>query len=103
MAVDDTIHFLNRYWLERNRGLATLPAVRVAIERVGSILVLTTGVIVCGLATTLTSNVPPTRTFGALRMATLVFALIGDVIILPAAILMFRRLLSLMGQSGLDN
>ncbi|MEM7425402.1 MAG: efflux RND transporter permease subunit [Pseudomonadota bacterium] len=93
LAVDDTVHFLNRYWMERNEGASPVKAVRSAVERVGPVLVLTTVVIVAGLAATLTSDVPPTRTFGAIAMATLVFALIGDVIVLPGAILTYQRLL----------
>jgi len=88
LAVDDTVHFLNRYWLERHRGLAIARAVAQSVERIGPVLILTTIIIVFGLAATLTSDVPPTRTFGALCMATLCFALIGDVVILPAIILL---------------
>ena len=92
LAVDDTVHFLNRYWQERSGGSTEVQAVRTAVERVGPVLMLTTIVIVAGLAATLTSDVPPTRTFGAICMATLVFALIGDVIVLPGAILMYQKL-----------
>lgn len=93
LAVDDTVHFLNRYWMERTDGASAIKAVRTAVERVGPVLVLTTVVIVAGLAASLTSDVPPTRTFGAIAMATLVFALIGDVIVLPGAILTYQRFL----------
>jgi len=92
LAVDDTVHFLNRYWLERNAVASAVRSVRTAVERVGPVLVLTTIVIICGLAATLTSSVPPTRMFGAICMATLVFALIGEVIVLPGAILMYQKL-----------
>lgn len=81
LAVDDTVHFLNRYWQELSGGASEVQAVRTAVERVGPVLMLTT----------MTSDVPPTRTFGAICMATLVFALIGDVIVLPGAILMYRK------------
>lgn len=92
LAVDDTVHFLNRYWQERSGGASEVQAVRTAVERVGPVLMLTTIVIVAGLAATLTSDVPPTRTFGAICMATLVFALIGDVIVLPGAILLYQKI-----------
>ncbi len=92
LAVDDTVHFLNRYWQERSGGSSEVQAVRMAVERVGPVLMLTTIVIVTGLAATLTSDVPPTRMFGAICMATLVFALIGDVIVLPGAILLYQKI-----------
>ncbi len=100
LAVDDTVHFLNRYWQELSSGASEVKAVRTAVERVGPVLMLTTIVIVAGLAATLTSNVPPTRTFGAICMATLVFALIGDVIVLPGAILMYQKLRRRRAEKG---
>ena len=75
------------------RDSSIIYPVRTAVERVDPVLVLTTVVIVAGLAASLTSDVPPTRTFGAIAMATLVFALIGDVIVLPGAILTYQRFL----------
>ncbi len=90
LAVDDTVHFLSRYWLERSRGSTVEDAVRIAIERIGPVLILTTVIVVCGISATLTSSVPPTFTFGLMCMATLGFALIGDIIVLPSTILLFR-------------
>ncbi len=87
LAVDDTIHFLNRYAIERRRTPEVLKAVRQTIARIGPVLVLTTMVLVCGLSVTALSSLPVTRLFGELSMATLSAALVADLILLPAIIL----------------
>jgi len=92
LAVDDTIHFLNRYRLSRDAGMGTFAALRTTIERIGSILVLTTVVVVCGMASMLLSDVSLTRIFGTMCMVTLLVALVGDVIFLPALTVSVRRL-----------
>lgn len=92
LAVDDTIHFLNRYRLSRHAGMGTYAALRTTIERIGSILVLTTVVVVCGMASMLLSDVTLTRIFGTMCMVTLLVALVGDVIFLPALTISVRRL-----------
>jgi predicted RND superfamily exporter protein len=97
LAVDDTIHFLNRYELEKRagggNGLAGLgQRVGDAIAHIGPVLILTTMVLLCGLSVTSLSDLPVTRLFGQLSMATLAAALIADLFILPALILAAGRL-----------
>jgi len=89
LAVDDTIHLLNRMRLERARGLAPVDAVKATVHHVGPVLVLTTTVLVLGLSVTVLSSVPLTLEFGRVCIATLVFALIGDLVLLPAMLLQF--------------
>ena len=98
LAVDDTIHFLGRYELEkRNRG-STRIRVRETMVHVGPVLVLTTMVLLCGLSVTSLSSLPVTRLFGQLSMATLAAALVADLLILPAIILATRRYRRDIGQ-----
>jgi len=92
LAVDDTIHFLNRLAVEENRVVSTEKAVRQTLFVVGPVLVLTTIVLVLGLAVTIFSAVPPTQLFGRLAMAMLVAALVADLLFLPAIILTVRKL-----------
>lgn len=92
IAVDDTVHFLNRFRLAMEAGLPWRAAVKNTLEHTGPILVLTTIVVVCGMATTLASDVPPTRIFGMLAITTLLFALFGDIVILPACLIAYRRI-----------
>jgi len=92
LAVDDTIHFLNRLAVEESRTNTPEKAVRQTLFVVGPVLVLTTIVLVLGLAVTMFSAVPPTQLFGRLAMTMLVAALIADLLFLPAIILSLRKL-----------
>jgi len=92
LAVDDTIHFLNRLAVEESRTDSPEKAVRQTVFVVGPVLVLTTIVLVLGLAVTVFSAVPPTQLFGRLAMTMLVAALVADLLFLPAIILTLRKL-----------
>lgn len=89
LAVDDTIHFLTRYQEERNEGYD----VRTAIERTflgaGRAIIITSVVLVGGLAILLNTNFNPTSHFAELTTCTVVGALIGDLFVLPACLLLF--------------
>ena len=92
LSVDDTIHFLNRYHYERGRFTSIRKAVQQTIARIGPVLILTTIVLVCGMSVTILSDLPITRLFGKLSMATLSAALVCDVLFLPAIIVAARNL-----------
>ncbi len=87
LAVDDTIHFIARYQLERNEGLDMQAAVAGATRHVGPVLVITTVVLIFGVGVTLLGQMPQTRTFGSVVMVTLVSALAADLFFVPALIL----------------
>lgn len=107
LAIDSTIHFLNRYHLEEARlqeseGVAVIggagegfEAARKAIIRtvdhIGPAVVLTTIVLALGLGVTVLSHLPSLRLFGRLTAVCLFASLIGQLVILPATILVFRR------------
>jgi predicted RND superfamily exporter protein len=90
LAADDTIHFLNRLQLEQTSHLEK--AVTRTVTHVGPVLILTTLVLVLGLTVTGLSDLPPIRLFGKLCIITLVSALVGDLLLLPAIILSSKRL-----------
>lgn len=96
LAADDTIHFLNRFGLERERTRSIDEAIAGAVVRIGPVLGLTTIVLVLGIAATGFSDLPPNRLFGWLCIATLVAALVGDLVFLPAMILSSSALRSAM-------
>ena len=110
LAVDDSIHFFNRYYLERDRLLnpddeqaggagketvlsakdkfdREIQSVKNTVTHIGPVLVLTTLILICGLAVTLLSSLSVTRLFGQLSMATLSAALLADLFFLPALII----------------
>lgn len=91
VAVDDTVHFVNRAFLERNAGAPATKAVGNAITGVGFVLCATTMVLGAGISLTFLSNFLTVRLFGQLMILILVFALLADLLILPAIMLMYRR------------
>ena len=84
IAVDDTIHFLANYVRQRDLGIAHDEAVDRVLERVGPALVATTLILCGGTFVVVFSALPQVALFGTLTVLTLVLALIGDLIFLPA-------------------
>lgn len=93
LAIDSTIHFLNRYHLEEERPGTTnaTQALRLTAAHIGPAVVLTTIVLALGLGVTMLSDLPSLRRFGQLAAICLMASLIGQLVILPATIALFRR------------
>jgi predicted RND superfamily exporter protein len=100
LAVDDTIHFIARFQHELSRG-TPLEAVTIAIHRIGPVMIITTIVLVCGVGVTVFGQMPQTRIFGAIVIATLFSALAADLFFLPALILVLEKIRSRFS-SGLN-
>jgi predicted RND superfamily exporter protein len=91
LGLDATIHYLNRMRLENRVEEDPAEGVKRATVLVGPALILTSIVLACGLAVTVFSDLPSLRLFGWLSAFTLIAALIGDLLILPATVLFLRR------------
>jgi predicted RND superfamily exporter protein len=122
LAIDSTIHFLNRYRLEEqrladeaereayaadDRGMyrlsiaakdaedATPDRAAEALARtahhIGPAVILTTIVLALGLGVTMLSDLPSLRLFGELAAICLFASLVGQLVILPATIALYRR------------
>ncbi len=101
LAIDSTIHFLNRYNLEEQRlGLDAVGANRqeryfealmATASHIGPAVVLTTIVLALGLGVTMLSDLPSLRLFGRLTAVCLMASVIGQLVILPATIALYRR------------
>ncbi len=83
IAVDGTVHFLNRYLLAEDPHAPLNDRLVATTAHVGPVLVGTTLIIIAGLSTTLTSGMPTIATFGWIASLTLVVALVGDLVVLP--------------------
>ena len=93
LAIDSTIHFLNRFQLEESRP-GTVDASEALVRtmhHIGPVIVLTTIVLALGLGVTVLSHLPSLRLFGRLAGICLFASLIGQLIILPATVALFRR------------
>jgi predicted RND superfamily exporter protein/two-component sensor histidine kinase len=87
LAVDDTIHYLYRYNLEFKKDLDKDRALRDTIKNVGRPIIFTTLTICIGFFVLMFSHFKPTATFGFLMVITMLTALIGDLLLLPALML----------------
>lgn len=91
IAVDDTIHFINRFQREMEVDGDVRAAIRRSFVAVGTALVTTTIVLLTGFGSVVTSTMPTTRLFGWLACVAIGSALIGDLVILPAMLTCFMR------------
>lgn len=86
IAVDDTIHFMSRYVSERRANETHDKAVTQAIRQNGPAIISTTVVLVIGFSMLMLSSFVPNLYMGFIGVVVIIFALIGDLIVLPAAI-----------------
>ena len=86
IAVDDTIHFLGRYKLCRFKGLSKEDAIEKTFKETGRALIITTLLLFFGFMVLVFSIHLPSITIGLLLSATLVTALVIDLLLLPVLI-----------------
>ncbi len=91
IAVDDTIHMINRFQRELRDGHDVAVAIKNAFIAVGSALATTTIVLIVGFGSVMASEMPTSQLFAKLGMIAISAALIGDLIILPAMVVFFLR------------
>ena len=91
LGIDSLIHFLNRLRREERPGEDPALAIRRARVLVGPAIILTTIVLVLGLGVTVFSDLPSLRLFGRVCAVTLAASLIGDLVFLPATIMLWQR------------
>ncbi len=91
IAVDDTIHVLNRYRIIRDKGAPEdhRSGLVAAMNHVAPALITTTLILIAGLVATLFSTMPTARFFGEICLAVFILALISDLILLPAILALF--------------
>ncbi len=87
IAVDDTLHFLTFFNSQIHAGSNRLQAVEAAYRHCGRAMLQTTLVCGTGLAIFALSDFVPTARFAWMMVALLTFAIIGDLLILPAILL----------------
>jgi len=91
IAVDDTVHFIARFRKEsRSKNLTRQEALRKTIVSIGGAIIFTSMINIAGFLILLVLAFQPTREFGLLISWAMFLALIGDLIILPASIAVFK-------------
>ncbi|OGR11728.1 MAG: RND transporter [Desulfobacula sp. GWF2_41_7] len=91
IAVDDTIHFLTEFKQNFVNGADVRKAIHETIQKKGSAMILSSLILTIGFGVMIFSNFVPTVYFGLLSAIIMLTALIGDTLILPAAILIIHK------------
>ncbi len=91
IAVDDSIHFMTRLKFELEKGKSLLYAIKRTFLETGFAIALTTLVLVSGFGLLMFSQFEVTYFTGMLISASLIFALLADLILLPVLLLPMKR------------
>lgn len=91
IAVDDTIHFMSKLKLELNKGKPFLYALKRTYLSTGRAIILTTLILCSGFLLLMFSDFMGTFYVGLLISATLLFALLADLLFLPVLLMIFYR------------
>lgn len=83
IAVDDTIHFLTRYKIERAKGSTVGDAMLLTFQISGKAILLTTIILIAGFISLTFSDFTGTYYVGIIVCVTLVSALISDLFLIP--------------------
>ncbi|MGK7648433.1 efflux RND transporter permease subunit [Capnocytophaga sp. G1920] len=95
ISVDDTIHFLAKYRLELvARNWKISKSVYAALRETGVSMFYTSIVLLCGFSVFLLSSFGGTKALGGLISATLLFAMMTNLLLLPSLLLFLERSLS---------
>lgn len=89
IAVDDSIHFISRYILEKRKGRQNIYAIKRAFLSTGKSIILTSIVLFSGFAIFLNSGFSATYYIGFFVCTTLIAALLADLLLLP--VLLHRK------------
>jgi len=92
IAVDDTIHYLNRFRAEFAADRSYISAMQRSHRTVGRAMCYTTVAITIGLLVLSLSQFVPTIRFGLLTALAMTVALLADLTILPAILVMVKPL-----------
>ena len=84
VAVDDSIHFLVKYFEARKRGLSLADTFDEVLHYAGKAILFTTIVLSCSFALFSFSTFTPNQNFGIVTTIALVIALVTDLLLLPA-------------------
>ena len=90
IVVDDTIHYLNHFSLELRRHGEYPLAARNTATKVGPAIVATSLVLMSGFLVLVLGSFNPTTNFGLLSALTMLFALPGDLVLLPLLLILFK-------------
>ena len=90
IGVDDTIHYLHRFFKELKIDNDYIKAMRRSHNSIGYAMYYTSFAIMLGFSILVLSNFTPTIYFGFLTMIVMLMALLGALLLLPKLLLIFK-------------
>jgi predicted RND superfamily exporter protein len=87
IAVDDTLHFVCWYVDELKKGISRAEAVTFTLDQCGGAMIQTTLISCCSMGPFLLAEFLPTQQFAKLMIVMLSWAIVGDLVLLPALLL----------------
>ncbi|MDP5210668.1 RND family transporter [Microbulbifer sp. 2205BS26-8] len=93
IVVDDTVHFLSKYLrARREQNISSENAIRYAFKMVGPALITTSFLLVIGFSILATSSFYLNAGMGLLTAIVIVFALLADLLLLPAVLMKIEEM-----------
>lgn len=90
IAVDDSVHLIHSYLEKRKQGSSRDLALKFSIKETGGPITLTTLILIVGFSVMVFSSFLPIFYFGIFFSLNVFFAIIGDLVILPAILMTFK-------------
>ncbi|MCS7077791.1 MAG: MMPL family transporter [Bacteroidia bacterium] len=91
IAVDDTIHVLARYRIERKRGLSNIDAVNTTMLSTGRAIIIASVVLILGFSVLIYSDFGGTYYTGLFMVVTIISAILAELFLTP---LLLKKLLN---------
>ncbi len=91
IAVDDSIHFMTRLRFELAKGISLVYAIKRTFLETGKAIILTSVILVSGFGLLIFSQFGVTHFTGLLIGASLIFALLADLFLLPLLLLPMKK------------
>jgi predicted RND superfamily exporter protein len=90
ISVDDTIHFLSKFRIERKKGLSVDDSIRVTLQESGKAIFTTSMILFAGFIVLLFSAFGDVYSVGFMISAMIIIALLADLFLLP---ILLRKML----------
>lgn len=92
IVVDDTVHFLSKYWRSRKvDGYSEIESVKVTIQTVGSAILVSSTVLVIGFLSLSRSTFSLNADMGVATAIVILLAVVIDLLLLPAVLIKFKQ------------
>jgi len=88
LIVDDTIHFLLRFSRAVKRGDSVDDSIARTMEETGRPIIITSVILACGFLILTLGSFAPNANFGLVNAAVILLALLADLVLLPAALML---------------